>query len=431
MKFIMTSIKKIFNRDHIIHAYLGWLALALFFLYQYMLRTFPGVMVDEIRAHFKITAEQFATLGSLNLVAYALLQIPFGILTDRIGVKKMCAISISICIIGTLLFVYAKTFWVAQLSRVITGVGSAAAFMCALKFIADHIPVGKRGFLMGATLAAGAFGALIIGNSEKLIGDVVGWLAILKYSIVAGVILLSFLLIAIKPAKKDSNIELNRKPLNKVIKDILNIFCSKSIIIYAVLAIGLFTPLTALSDLWGTAFIKQKFNLPKADSAQLVMVLYIGLTFGSLILPWLSEKYKILNQSIIFCSFVVLGLFCLIIYLPVQEGLNSLLVLLFSLGFFCGAEMMCFTGALIPSHKHDSGEIIGVVNTLNMLGGAISQQVIGWCLDYQWSGLIDASGLRQYTTEQFQVSLSILTILIFGCCIISLKLFNTKNVIKH
>ena len=86
-----------------------------------------------------------------------------------------------------------------------------------------------------------------------------------------------------------------------------------------------------------------------------------------------------------------------------------------------------FTGALVGSNRDNSGEIIGVVNTLNMLGGAFVQQAIGWSLDMQWSGFVDEAGLRQYSTMQFQNAVSILTGLIAICCMCSMILVRMRK----
>lgn len=411
------------------YAYVGWFIIALFYFYQYILRVAPGVLVDEIRQTFRINAEQFATLGAFYLIAYSLLQIPLGIIVDRIGVKKMCLYSVSTCTAGALLMASTDTFWIVQFSRFVIGAGSASAFMCALKFIADHIAPGGRGLLMGATLALGTGGALLAGRIVQYLDVMLTWRDVLLISAGIGVVVFVLISIGVRGAKQDKSIVLNHKTLGENLSDVFQIFKSRSIIIYAILAIGLYTPISALADLWGTAFIKQKFDIDKAYAAQLVMILYMGLTAGSLVLPWLSERYNILNKSIIFCGFALLAAFSALIYMPVHS-VDFLIVLLFAIGFFGGAEMMCFTGALVESNKHDSGHIIGVVNTLNMLGGAMVQQAIGYFLDKQWSGHLDDYGIRQYSTIEFENAISVLTVLIAMCCISSLWLV-TKKVRKN
>jgi len=406
-------------------AYLAWFAIALFYLYQYILRVSPGVMFDDIRLAFKITAEQFATLGAFYLLGYSVLQIPLGIIVDRIGVKRMSQYSIAICIFGSLLFGLTEHFWVAQLSRFIIGVGSGSAFMCALKFIADHFPPGKRGLLMGGTLALGTVGAMISAKSVSYIGAGIEWHELIAISAGIGLIVFLCITFAVKSHVEDSYAVLNRKSFKDTMKSIKDIACDRQILIYALLAIGLYTPLSALADLWGSAFIKQKYKLTSSESASIAQLMYVGLTIGSLILPWLAERNNRMNATIIACGFGILATFSMILYSSIND-IFIIKVLFVLLGFFCGAEMMCFTGALFRSNKFDSGEIIGVVNTLNMLGGAMLQQLIGWSLDKQWNGDYDLNQIRQYSTDEYMVSLTSLTIVIALCCIISFGLIG-KN----
>ena len=421
----MFFITKLFRNKFFRASYLAWFSLALFFFYQYILRGTPWILIEELRGAFRINAQEFATFGSFYLVAYAVLQIPLGIIVDRIGVRAMSLYSIIVCLLGSLLFGFTDEFRLAQLARIIIGIGSASAFMCALKYIADHFPPGKRGFLMGATLSLGMAGALLTGNTVGYLDKLVDWHEILMVTTLIGVVVFALIFFTVKPAQKDRYAVLEHKSFKDIMLSIKDIFLSKEIMLFAILAVGLYTPLAALTDLWGPAFIRQKFQLTKNNAASLTMMMYLGLTFGSFILPWISEKFNRLNEAIVLCGFGILFIFSVIIYLP-PVGEQTLSMMLVLLGFFCGAEMMCFTGALTHSKKMNSGEIIGVVNTLNMLGGAVVQQMIGWGLDFQWNGLEDSQGLRHYTTQQFEFSLSILTVLVLCCCIASFRLLKTR-----
>jgi len=421
----MQFLAKLIRNSVMRRAYLAWFAIALFFFYQYILRVTPGVFVDELRLVFKITAEEFATFGALYLVGYAFLQIPMGIMIDRYGVKKISLYSILLCILGSLLFGLTEHFWIAQLSRLLIGIGSAPALMCALKYIADHFPPGNRGFLMGATLAFGTIGAVYSGKSLRLIGENTDWKDILAISAGIGALVYLFIYLVVKDENKDPFAQLNRKTFKQMLASVANIMQNRTIIVYSILAIGLYTPLAAMADLWGTAFLKQKYNITTQSAAETTMLMYIGLTVGSLLLPWIAEKYNRLNFAIFLSGFGILSTFSYLIYGPAINFL-SLKILLFALGFFCGAEMMCFTGALYLSNRTNSGEIIGVVNTFNMFGGAVLQQSIGWLLDKQWSGDLDVNNLRAYSTENFEVALTSLTIVISLCCVLSLTLIGKK-----
>ena len=94
------------------------------------------------------------------------------------------------------------------------------------------------------------------------------------------------------------------------------------------------------------------------------------------------REIQYLNRAIKLCGLAILIAFAFILFGP-QVSIICLSTVLIALGFFCGAEMMCFTGAVHYTTRENSGMTIGVVNTLNMLGGALLQQGIGWLLDRQ------------------------------------------------
>lgn len=404
-------------------AYLAWFAVALFFGYQYILRVSPGVMIDDIRHAFGLKAEEFGSLGAYYLYAYALFQVPLGLLVDRIGVRALVLGSISLCIVGTSLLGMAEGFWLAKISRALVGIGSGGAFMCALKVAADRLPAGKRGYLMGATLAFGTIGALSSGKPVVALLEFYEWRQVVLLTSVAGlmVLVLAYLLVTRRKSPERSEITEPKKQKGSIGSRLFKIVTNRTVMLYGFLAVGVYTPLSALADLWGTAFLLQKFELTRAQAAQCNMMMYVGLAVGSFILPGFCEKYNILNRSIQICSFALLLVFGYMLYGP-SLGTLSLMALLATLGFFCGAEMMCFTGALEYSSPENSGLTIGVVNTLNMLGGAVLQWFIGWGLDFQWSGQLDGQGIRLYNAEQYVNALSVLLIVIGLCCLASFGL---------
>ncbi len=428
----MLFIQKIFKNKVIRYAYLGWFTIALFYFYQYVLRVAPGIMVEDIRATFLINAEEFATLGALSLFAYGMLQIPFGIIVDAIGVKRMCIFAMTILIIGAIMMSITESFKILQISRFIIGIGSGAAFLCTIKFIADHIPRGGRGLLMGATLTLGICGPILFSQIFKVLDGVITWQQIVLMISGLGIVILALIAYMIQGSPGSDMEFWTNVTYYEHLQHIIRILSDKRVIIFSLLAIGLYTPISALADLWGASFLKQKFNLQKVESGEITMLLYVGLGLGSIMLPYISEKIRMLNFSIMVCMFCLLGSFCVLVYSQ-NLTLIEVKIVLFLIGFFCGAEMMCFTGALEDSTQYDSGHIVGIVNTFNMLGGALIQQLIGYMLDKSWSGNLDTiTGIRMYNIDDFQSAMSLLTVIIAFCTIISL-IFAIKHHqrIKH
>jgi MFS family permease len=376
-------------------------------------------MIDDLRLDFGLNATEFSTLGAYSLIAYSLLQIPLGILVDRIGIKKVVLWSVFCCTCGCIVFAIANGLLMAQTGRVLIGAGSACAFMCALKTVSDNFPHGRRGFLMGITLTLGSLGALANGRYTATFVEENGWRQVylsLGYAGL-GIFIIMFLTFYKLREIKNAEVDLSIKSVLKTIKSALS---QKYVLVYAILALGLYTPFSVMADLWAPAFLQKKYSLGLNASA-ISSTMFLGLAVGSLLLPWLCEKYNLLNIGIKVCCCSVLTILCIILY---SEGLplNGLLALLFALGFFCGAEMMCFTGALRSANVSNSGEVIGFVNTLNMLGGAFLQYIIGFILDYLWHGDITDDGMRIYLANDYMIALSTLTIIVGFCCLLSFLL---------
>lgn len=400
--------------------YFSWFILASFFLYQYILRSAPGVLIDEIRVAFKLNADQFSLIGALYYLGYSMMQVPVGLLVDRKGIKNTALLSITLCLIGTLLFVITKNIIIAYFSRFMIGVGSASAFMCSVKLASDRFPKSKQGVAMGAVLAFGAIGALVTGMPlNYLLRKFSDWRDSFYIFILFGLILL--LLVYIFIPKDENNKVLKTTNIWRDLKETLQ---NKVVLLYAFIAIGLFIPLSVMADLWGVGFLVRKFNLTREAASPILMNIYIGMAFGSIIIPLFINRFHI-NRVIQFCSIILLLLFSLLVYCS-NISYNVLASLLIAIGFFCGSEMLCFSAALKKIDPSISGITIGVVNTLNMLSGAVMQQVIGFYLDFNWSGEVDSRGLRIYTTGDFIEAFSILVILMAICGIVAL-VFLKKN----
>ena len=109
---------------------------------------------------YHLDATGFATLSALAMYAYSLMQIPVRYLADLFGARRCILISILICSAGTLLFCATSLLWVAQISRILIGIGSACAFLCVSKIAVNWFGSERHAQLFGLTMMAGTIGAL-------------------------------------------------------------------------------------------------------------------------------------------------------------------------------------------------------------------------------------------------------------------------------
>lgn len=389
-------------------AYIAWFGVALFFLYQYVLRIAPGLVEPELRNAFCMTANDFSTLGSFFMFIYAIVQIPCGVLIDRLGVKRITLVSILLCLIGNGLLIMGDTLYEAQISRIFMGIGSASAYIGCMKIAADGLPRSNRGFFMGAALTLGLFGPLLAAKPLVSLIEATTWRYAFTVLSVIGVILW-FSLVILMPKEA-----INREAVLKwdeIKKSIAHVFKTRPVLAYAILTTCFYSPLAVIADLWGVSFLMNHFNLQRINAANVTMQIYVGAAVSSLIIPWLCEKYKEYNRGIIY-SWLGMVL-CLVALLYSSLSAWALISILIILGIFSSSEILCFGAASHYTTPETSGTTLGVINTFSVLGSAFVMQSVGFLLDVKWNGAVGENGIRIYSSSEYVFALS--SVLVFVC----------------
>ena len=119
-----------------------WALAASTFLYAFLQRVSPSVMVEDLMRGFGVGGTVLGNLSAFYLYAYALLQIPLGVMFDRFGVRRLMAASLVASGAGSLLFAVAPSVEIAYLGRLLIGGGAACSFVGALTVTALWLPPG-------------------------------------------------------------------------------------------------------------------------------------------------------------------------------------------------------------------------------------------------------------------------------------------------
>jgi sugar phosphate permease len=412
-----------------VHPYLIWGVAALFYMYQFVLRVAPSVLVEDLMVSFQASASSVGSLSAIAMYFYSFFQIPSGILSDHYGVRKVILSSLVLCILGTLVFASSNQLVVAQFGRLILGIGSSAAFLCLGKIASQYFPPNRRATLFGMAMSMGTIGALNGGAPLAYLVSQVGWRASLfVVGLLGGVIFfINFLVLEKVGPSNDLDRASNAQSILAeggtvgLMDGIRDVFRNRVVWIHALSAMGVYLSLAVLADLWGPSFVVQRFKVDRQLAAQTLSWMYLGLFFGSLALSWLSDRLQNRKLLIVISTASISSLLVFLIYYP-GLTLSQGTFMIGLLGFFAGAEMLCFTGASEAASVRTAGTVTGVVNTVVMLTGAVVQHQVGRLLDSVWTGEFLSEGVRAYSLGHFQYALMVLPILASGSFFASLFL---------
>ncbi|MGW7380389.1 MFS transporter [Streptomyces sp. NPDC054794] len=161
-------------------------------------RTSLGVAGLDAADRFHVGASALSTFSILQLLVYAGMQIPVGLLVDRLGTKKVLSIGAVLFTAGQLGFAFSPSYGTALASRALLGCGDAMTFISVLRLGTRWFPA-RRGPLVAQF-------AGLVGMAGNLISTLVlarllhglGWTPAFAGSALAGAVVLVLVLLFLK-----------------------------------------------------------------------------------------------------------------------------------------------------------------------------------------------------------------------------------------
>ncbi|MEC4018393.1 MFS transporter [Streptomyces sp. H27-D2] len=161
-------------------------------------RTSLGVAGIDAVERFHINASALATFSILQLLVYAGMQIPVGLLVDRVGTKKMLALGVVLFTIGQFGFALSHSYGMALGSRALLGCGDAMTFISVLRLGSRWFPARRGPLVSQLAGLMGMAGNLVSTIVLARLLHSVGWTPTFLGSAVGGVVVFVLVLVFLK-----------------------------------------------------------------------------------------------------------------------------------------------------------------------------------------------------------------------------------------
>ena len=134
-----------------------------------------GVTGLEAAQRLHVTAAALGLLSLVQLAVYAGLQVPAGMLLDRLGSRRLLVAGAALMSVGQFIFAFADDLPTAVLARILLGSGDALTFISVLRLIAMWFSSRRNQLMLQMTAIIGQLGAVV--SAVPLIGAVraYGW----------------------------------------------------------------------------------------------------------------------------------------------------------------------------------------------------------------------------------------------------------------
>src|SRR4051812_3840469 len=156
-------------------ATVAWLVAAVYYFYQYALRSAPAVMMPELSEAFGLTSLGVASIVGLFYYGYSPFSLVAGVAMDRLGPRRLLPVAAAVVGVGALLFATGNS-GAASVGRLLQGAGGVFALVGAIYIATKNFPASQAATLIGATqmfgMASGSAGQFAVG---PLMGRGVAW----------------------------------------------------------------------------------------------------------------------------------------------------------------------------------------------------------------------------------------------------------------
>ncbi|QVL56699.1 MAG: MFS transporter [Simkaniaceae bacterium] len=379
----------------------------LFNAYSFTLQSSPGIK-DLIGGNEdKVIHYVYALSGFFY--AFALFQIPIGLLIDRFGSRIFPTMGVLLCASGAIYFSQTTSPFQMAIARFIMGAGGAFSFLNALKLISSWFEPRRFAFLFGIFIALGTLGILFLNLFFSYLAEVFHWKKAMLFFGIGGLVLacIFFLVVRDAPYKKI----INKKEFWNDVKHVFNNSQVWIIGITVGLVIG---PLFSFEAIWSIPFLEAVYNVPHNLALIFNTLFVIGYSIGTVYFGRTSTSLRKRKIFIPWGIGFTLMMMIIILY-PPYIGIQVTAMSFFMLGFAASNVNLGY----VSVHEHNTPQVtataVSIVNAFYAFFAAITQSLIAVFLQLG-QRVKDAP---EYSIHDYQITLIRLPIYILIALIFS------------
>jgi ACS family hexuronate transporter-like MFS transporter len=158
--------------------HLRWYVAALLFfasVINYVDRQALSVVAPVLTKELNISPIEYANILQAFLIAYTVMYVVSGVLTDRFGTRKSLAGFMVWWSVSNALHAFANSAFSLGVYRFLLGAGESGNFMASIKAVSEWYPAKEKAFVNGLVNAGAAVGAIIAPPAVVWLLNAYGW----------------------------------------------------------------------------------------------------------------------------------------------------------------------------------------------------------------------------------------------------------------
>jgi MFS family permease len=352
----------------------AWLLVAVYYFYQYALRSAPSVMMPQLTEAFGVNALGVSAIVGMFYYGYSPFSLVAGTSMDRFGAKRVIPIGAAVVGIGAILFGTGNVA-AANIGRFLQGAGGAFALIGAVYLITKNFPASVAASFIGVTqmfgMAGGSAGQFLVG---PIIKGGVFWDRFWIYAGCLGLVVSGVLLILL-PKEAPKTTTSGSGAFATLLRSLGKVFRNPQSILCGFISGLLFIPTTILGMTWGVRFLQEARGREYEAAVVLAATIPLGWMIGCPLLGFISDRLG-RRKPVIFSGTIMLLAVVTWVLFGNPEILRGHTVGIL-MGIASGAAMLPYTVIKEANPPELGGTATGVINFINFTFSALLGPVFG------------------------------------------------------
>ena len=363
-------------------AYAVWAAAVGVYFLAIFHRSSLGVAGLVAEDRFHISASKLSTFTVLQLLVYAVMQIPVGVLLDRYGPQRLLIAGTVFMTAAQLGFAFTGTYAGALVARVFVGMGDAMVFISVLRIVASWFPAMRSPMLTAFTAMIGQCGALVAAIPLSRSLAAYGWTPTFVASASVGIVLGLLIVLVVRDVPPGAPSSRSAKDVRTVGRDLRLAWQDPGT------RIGLWSHFTlqfaanVMGLLWGFPFFVHAEHRSDSEAAGLLTLLVGVYIVGGPLIGGSIARHPWRRSTIVLSIVGTMALTWSVVLLwPGDAPLWLLCVLVVTTGLGGPGSMIGFDLARTFAPVSRLGQASGIVNVGGFVASLLTMLVIGLVLD--------------------------------------------------
>jgi MFS family permease len=336
---------------------------------------------------FDITAAQLATFTMLQLLVYAGMQIPVGLLVDRFGPRRVLLTGTVVLTAAQAGFAVADSYGAGLLARLFVGMGDAMTWICLLRLVVSWFPGRRIPLLTSLSGTLGQLGAIVAAVPMTWALGHLGWSR--AYLVAAAVGLLAAGAVAVV---------VHDAPEHRVRRGPRLTFAT----VRASLAASWAQPgtrlgfwmhfvtqfsATAMTLLWGFPYLVRGEGLSEARAGLLLSLVVVAVMYSGPTIGWFIGRHPWhRSTAVLTIVWAIVAVWTAVLAWPGDAPFWLLVVLTQVIGIGGPASMIGFDLARTSNPAERLASANGIINQAGFSASLVLVVAIGVVLDWRTPG---------------------------------------------